>query len=265
MGQAFPAGVGYEEGLRLLSFLSAHPSTARFISRKLATYFVCDDPPAPLVDRMAQAFLASDGNVADVLQTMVSAPEFWSAQSVRQKIKSPFEFVVSACRGVDANLSQTLPLFRVMDRMGQKLYHYQAPTGFPDKAAYWVNTGSLLNRMNFGLDLGSGRIRGVTWSMPVKREVTEPESVEAAMRSSFRQLLPERDPEPTVYRLQQAWDDPRWVSGVRKALSAAGVANADEEGVREKPLSETGTGPITDKHLSLILSMIIGSPEFQRR
>ncbi len=161
LGHVFPAGGGYEEGLELFEMLAHHRSTALFISRKIAVRFVSDDPPQSLIDRMAKTFLEKDGNIRQVLLTMVTAPEFWSPAAIREKTKSPFELAIGASRRLRAEIDQPYPLYTWITRMGEKKYYYQAPTGFPDKGAYWINAGSLLNRMNFGLALAEGQVPGV--------------------------------------------------------------------------------------------------------
>jgi uncharacterized protein (DUF1800 family) len=161
LGHVFPAGGGYEEGVELLEMLAHHPSTARFICRKIAIRFVSDDPPQSLIDKMVKTFLQKDGDIRQVLITMVTAPEFWSPAAVREKTKSPFELAIGAVRSLHATIDQPYPLYTWITRMGEKMYYYQAPTGFPDKGVYWINAGSLLNRMNFGLALAEGQVPGV--------------------------------------------------------------------------------------------------------
>jgi uncharacterized protein (DUF1800 family) len=161
MGHVFPAGGGYEEGVELLDMLARHASTAKFICRKIAVRFVSDDPPQSLIDKMTKTFVARDGDIRQVLITMVAAPEFWSPAAVREKTKSPFELAIGAVRSLRVEIDQPYPLYAWITRMGEKKYYYPAPTGFPDKGSYWINTGSLLNRMNFGLALAEGQIAGV--------------------------------------------------------------------------------------------------------
>jgi uncharacterized protein (DUF1800 family) len=161
LGHVFPAGGGYDEGVELLEILAHHPSTAKFICRKIAVRFVSDEPPQSLIDKMAKTFLAKGGDIRQVLITMVTAPEFWSPAAVGEKAKSPFELAIGAVRSLHAQIDQPYPLYTWVTRMGEKKYYYPAPTGFPDKGIYWINTGSLLNRMNFGLALAEGQIMGV--------------------------------------------------------------------------------------------------------
>jgi uncharacterized protein (DUF1800 family) len=182
LGHVFPAGGGYDEGVDLLEMLAHHPSTAQFVCRKIAVRFVSDDPPQSLIDKMAKTFLSKDGDIRQVLITMVESPEFWSPAAVREKTKSPFELAIGAVRSLHAEVDQPYPLYTWITRMGEKKYYYQAPTGFPDKGAYWINTGSLLNRMNFGLALAEGQIAGV------RVETVNAEEVGLAIGSPENQL-----------------------------------------------------------------------------
>ena len=111
----------------------------------------------------AAAILARRPAVKPVLEAIAESPDFWG--SVGAKIKSPFELAASAVRGLDADVSEPRETLRRIADMGQKLYAYQAPTGYPDRAEAWVNTGSLASRMTFGLDLAAGRVRGVDFEL----------------------------------------------------------------------------------------------------
>src|SRR4029077_10682164 len=104
LGQAIPASGGERDGERVIDILVRHPSTARFISTKLARHFVSDEPPAALIDRMAATFRSTDGDIRAVMTTLVMSPEFWSRETYRAKIKTPFEVVVSAVRALDGHL-----------------------------------------------------------------------------------------------------------------------------------------------------------------
>ncbi len=160
LGQKIDAG-GERDGEEVLDMLARHPSTAHFISKKLAQRFVTDNPPPALVERMADTFLKTDGDLRQVMRTMIWSPEFWSKDTYRAKIKKPFELVASAARATDAQMELPLPLVQWTDRIGEPLYRCQPPTGYSDTADAWVNTGALLNRMNFALALTSNRLRGI--------------------------------------------------------------------------------------------------------
>ena len=142
-------GGGMKDGEQVLDLLAAHPSTARFISTKLARRFVSDTPPAALVDRLAARFTATRGDLREVMRTLLASPEFLAPDSISAKTKTPFEFVASAVRATDLSRTDARPLVRSMQELGMPLYQCQPPTGYKDTADAWVNTGALVARMNF--------------------------------------------------------------------------------------------------------------------
>src|SRR6185312_10096251 len=158
------------------------PATAKLISTQLAIRFVSDTPPPALVERMAKAFVASDGDIKTVLRTMFDSPEFWSPEVYRAKVKTPEEFVVSAVRASGADVTDAQPLVGALNRLGMPLYGMQTPNGYDWKADPWVNTGDLVDRMNFALVLTSDRVPGVqtNWTrlLGVPPEGMQPASLE---------------------------------------------------------------------------------------
>ena len=160
LGVRIAAGGGMEDGMQVIDLLARHPATARFIAAKLVRRFVADDPPPALVTQAAEAFRRSDGDIRSVLSAVVSAPEFYSSEAYRAKVKKPLEFVASALRAVDAETDGGPPLLRYLGRMGEPLFLSQPPTGYPDVASSWISPDALLTRMNFALDLAANRIRG---------------------------------------------------------------------------------------------------------
>jgi uncharacterized protein (DUF1800 family) len=161
LGRRYPAGRGIEDGVEVLDQLARHPSTARHLATRLAVRFVADEPPAALVDRLAASYLASGGDLRRLMRELVESPELWSPDARHAKVKSPFELAASALRAVGAELRDPRPTLEWISRMGQPLYACQAPTGYPDHAEAWVNTGALVHRINFGAELAGGRIAGV--------------------------------------------------------------------------------------------------------
>jgi uncharacterized protein (DUF1800 family) len=161
LGVVIPAGGGESDGEKVLDIVAHHPSTAHFISRKLAQRFVADEPPATLVDRMAQTFLKSNGDIREVLETMLASKEFWSAGAYRSKMKSPLEMVASAVRAVNGDVDFAFPLVNQVAQLGEPLYRKQEPTGYSNSSEEWVNTAGLLARMNFALQLANNKVPGV--------------------------------------------------------------------------------------------------------
>jgi uncharacterized protein (DUF1800 family) len=284
LGKKFQAGGGYEEGVALLSMLAHHQSTAKFISKKLAIRFVNDHPPQSLIDKMAATFLSTNGDIKSVMITMVSAPEFWSSDALREKTKSPFELAISAVRSLNATVTQPYQLYTWINKMGQQMYYYQAPTGFPDRSEYWINTGSLLNRMNFGLALASKRIPGISFNLAAMNNNHEPESSEAALLTYSKIIMPERNLNATIERLKPLLNRQDLGQSVAKAAEKTAPPQAMNTMVNEDAnLMDAGTERQklkgkkalinattvqkngTNNMLSQVVGIIIGSPEFQRK
>src|ERR1017187_2268580 len=161
LGVRIPAGGGIDDGFQVLHLLAHHPSTARFISRKLAMRFVADDPPETLVNRMAATFLKKDGDLRAVLKTMFDSPEFWSRGAYRAKMKSPLEMVASSLRAVDAQVDFAFGLNNQLNQLGEPLYRKAEPTGYSNSGQEWLNSAGLLARMNFSIALVNNKVPGV--------------------------------------------------------------------------------------------------------
>jgi uncharacterized protein (DUF1800 family) len=161
LGVKISAGGGMSDGEKVLDILARHPSTAHFISRELAQRFVADNPPDTLVNRMAQTFLKTGGDLREVMKTMLASKEFWSVDAYRTKMKSPLELVASAVRVEDGQVDYALSLANQVAQLGEPLYRKQEPTGYSNLGKEWVNTAGLLARMNFALQLADNRIPGV--------------------------------------------------------------------------------------------------------
>jgi uncharacterized protein (DUF1800 family) len=153
LGHTIKAGGGKKDGDAVLDLLANHPSTARFIATKLARRFVADEPPQTLIDRAARRFTETGGNIREVVKSILTSPEFFAGDSYRVKVKTPFEFVVSAVRATGTDTNNAMPLVLAVRNLGMPLYGCQPPTGYSDKAEAWVNSGALLNRMNFAVSL----------------------------------------------------------------------------------------------------------------
>ncbi len=165
LGHTIPAGGGVKDGEMVIDILAHHPSTAKFVSTKLVRRFVSDTPPPSLVDRVTAVYTRTDGDIREMLRTIFTSPEFNSKEAYRAKIKSPFELAVSAIRALGADVNAPLQTAQFIAKMGEPLYLYQAPTGYPDRADQWVNTGSLLERLNFGLALTTNKLRGAAFDV----------------------------------------------------------------------------------------------------
>jgi uncharacterized protein (DUF1800 family) len=231
---------GEKEGEEMLDVLAHHPATAKFISRKLAMRFVSDNPPQSLVDRMAETFLKKDGDIREVLRTMFHSPEFWAADAYRAKMKTPFEFVASAARASGADIQNALPLVGTLNRMGMPLYAMQPPTGYSMKAEAWVNSSALLNRMNFALQLASGKLPGMSLDPQALIPGPAPADAQAALAALEQSILAGDVSMQTHTVLQKQLGDPQ---------------------ISQRRLDDPDKKP----NYGAIAGLIMGSPEFQRR
>jgi uncharacterized protein (DUF1800 family) len=161
LGVTIPAGGGIEDGLKVLDIVSRHPSTAHFVAKKLAQRFVSDTPSASLVEAMAKTFQQKNGDLREVMRTMLASKEFWSQGAYRAKVKSPLEMVASAVRATGADVTFAFGLANKIADLGQPLYRKQEPTGYSNSSEDWVNSAALLARMNFALDLTGNKLPGV--------------------------------------------------------------------------------------------------------
>jgi uncharacterized protein (DUF1800 family) len=165
LGVHFRAGGGIEEGQRMIHILAHHPATAHHIALQICQRLVSDDPPSALVDRVAKKFLATDGDLRETVRAVIDSPEFWDPKDYRAKVKSPFEYVISAVRAVNATVNNPLPIARALQQIGEPLYGAQPPTGYSDRAEVWLNTGALMNRLNFAVALANNQMPGVRASV----------------------------------------------------------------------------------------------------
>jgi uncharacterized protein (DUF1800 family) len=231
---------GMKDGEKVLDILARDPHTAHHISYELAQRFVSDTPPAALVDRMAQSFLKSDGDIREVLRTMIYSPEFWSNEAYRAKIKTPFELVASATRAVGAEVQIPLLLVQWTSRIGQPLYQCEPPTGYSDKADAWVNTGALLSRMNFSLALTSNRLRGAQVDIDSLFGSDMAANPHATLDRAIQLLLGGQASQQTRDTLEKQLDDPQILQ-----------ATLDDK--------------VKQVNAAMIAGLVLGSPEFQRR
>ena len=247
LGKKIHAG-GMKDGEQVIDLLVRNPSTAKFISTKLARRFVSDNPPPALVARMAGTFKSSDGDIRAVMRTMMYSPEFWTRDAYRAKIKTPFEFVASTVRALGTDVDTPMPLVQWVGRIGEPLYQCQPPTGYSDKAEAWVNTGALLNRLNFSLALAGNKVRGSradiaallgTDSAPDSKTDSKTDSKQILDRAVQLFLGGQATP-TTIETLQKRLDDPQVVQ-----------AKLDD--------------PVRRVDLAMVIGLVLGAPEFQRR
>jgi len=232
---------GENEGMQVLEILAHHPSTARFVSTELAQRFVSDDPPPSLIDAMSKTFLKTDGDIRAVLETMFRSPEFWAPEAYRARVKTPFEFVVSSLRAMQAEISDPQPLLAMLNKMGMPLYGMQPPTGYSTKADVWVNSAALLDRMNFGLALATNRLPGTSFNLA--------------------QLLngaPGTGTDPYQVQLK-----------LEQTLIAGDISKQTHQTIEERIVGPEAMAEFEDSghrpNVNVIAGLLLGSPEFQRK
>jgi uncharacterized protein (DUF1800 family) len=239
LGKKIHAG-GMKDGEQVIELLARHPSTAKFISTKLARRFVSDTPPQSLVARMTKSFESNDGDIRAVLKTMIYSPEFWSRDAYRAKIKAPFELVVSTARALGADLDTPMPLVQWTGRIGEPLYQCQPPTGYADKSDAWVNTGALLNRLNFSLALAGNKVRGSRSDVGSLLGPVADGDAKAALNRAVQVLLGGQTATTTVETLEKQLENPQILQ-----------AKLDD--------------PVKRLDLGVVAGLVLGAPEFQRR
>ena len=257
---------GENEGLQLLHILATSPSTAHFISRELAVRFVSDHPSPALVDRMAKTFLSTHGDIAKVLKTMLDSPEFWSAPDTGNKIKTPLDYVVSAVRATDADVSQPYRLVSELRVMGMPLTGTRQPNGYSMTDNAWASSSELIDRMNFALALAANRIPGVIVSLdqllgPYAADPNanvNPEQQEVFLEQAILHApAPERMHQAVLESLSDTAQQTRAAASL--VLAGDGGANPFDPGLK-RPDAQ-----IVSMQQAIMAGLLIGSPEFQRR
>ena len=261
MGRIFKEN-GEREGRDLLHFLATRPATAHFVSHKLAVRFVSDDPPQSLVDRMAKSYLASGGDISVVLKTMFHAPEFWSTTTYRAKVKTPLEYVVSAARASNADITNFQPLTNALRDMGMPVFGCIPPTGYKWDAADWVSTGALVNRMNFALSLAANRLPGITMTWSGQNpQPASPESEEARLQSILVAGEVSESTRASVLE-QLVAQSPNTPAPQPQPRAQAKPVSASAGG---RPQNQPPAPSAQEKQDQLLAGLLLGSPEFQRR
>jgi uncharacterized protein (DUF1800 family) len=284
---------GMNEGLEVLHMLATSPATAKFISTKLATRFVADDPPPALVDRMTQAYLSSDGDIKTVLRTMFESPEFWGPDVERAKVKTPLEFVTSAVRASGATVANSLGLVVALDRLGMPLYGMQTPNGYSWQSEPWVSTGALVSRMNFALVMAGDKLPGVTtdWTKLLGAAgKNRPGAAETAGMSGVGAGMGSADVDPEVAAKERRLEmvllgqplsektraavigqsnDATAAMQAVKEFQGGGYGKGDAAGIYMRGAfglnaDQKGLVP-DDRQAAIMAGLMLGSPEFQRR
>jgi uncharacterized protein (DUF1800 family) len=243
---------GYKEGLEVLHLLATSPATAHFICRKLAVRFVSDDPPQSLVDRLSTVFLASNGNIGEVMRFLVQSPEFWSVTSYRAKIKTPEDFVISAVRAGGIDVQDANVVVKAIGDLGQPLYGRQTPDGYSMLSTPWVNSSALLERMNFSLALAGNRLsKGVT--------------VDWLSKLGAPSLVPELEERQIEDLLLHGHVSENTRNLILQQLATTQQQAAKPVATAPPPVTPAQAHQTADREASLTAGLLFGSPDFQRR
>jgi len=264
---------GEQEGLEVLHRLATSPATAHHLSQQLAERFVSDTPPPALVDHMAKTYLHSDGDIRQVLRTMLTSPEFWSREAYRAKVKTPQEFVLSAVRATGGEVDRPAIVLNAMGQLGMPFYGCQTPNGYSWTAAAWINSGDLLTRINIALALASHKL-GTATDLDALMKIKGPDAASTAQKETKLEALflnGELNPQARQTVLQQA-----------DALAAQGPTPLPGAEPFKPGPKQAGTMPVraafvqvmdlatpipapADKQAALVAGLLLGSPDFQKR
>jgi uncharacterized protein (DUF1800 family) len=256
LGVKIPAGGGISDGERVLDILAKHPSTAHFIATKIARRFLGDDPPKAAIDRAAQVFLTTNGSISETLKSIITSPAFFSPAVYRNKVRSPFEYVAAALRITNADTDADRPILSWISRMGQPVYGRVTPDGYPDKNSEWLSNNDLLTRFNFAGALATNSIKGTKVDAKTLLEDTDandPLKVESALS---RLILTNEVTDHTKAALEKIANDARTKkeADAGKATLPDTIALAVQKPAAKQP-----------NYVLEMLSLVLGTPEFQRK
>jgi uncharacterized protein (DUF1800 family) len=253
LGQTIPEN-GINEGMQVLDMLAHHPNTAKFIAKKLAMRFVADDPPPALVDRLAQKFLSTDGDIREVLRTLFKSPEFWSAKAYRAKVKTPFEFIISSLRATGTDLNNPGPMVGILNKMGMPLYQMVPPTGYSMTASTWMNSEALIDRMNYALALSNGQVGGTNF--------------DAGRLLALGTLTSRGFPRPNPADSESGRGQETALLLLENALLNGEVSATTQKAIRRQLDDPQVAAHALDdpkRTLNTMTALVVGSPEFQHR
>ncbi|MBV9216380.1 MAG: DUF1800 domain-containing protein [Acidobacteria bacterium] len=256
LGVKIPAGGGIRDGERVLDILASSPATARFISTKLARHFIGDDPPGALIDRTAKVFLNSNGSIPETLKSLITSKEFTAAGTFQSKVKSPFQYVVSALRATNAETDGTAILDWIK-RMGEPVFGRVTPDGYPDKADGWLSSNDLLTRFNFASALAFGQIRGTSIKLEKLVNISaSPPQLVASVISAILSGYPSDRTRASLMKAATA-EQPAQPQMLNTSAPSQGLALPGAQ--QPKPADPQRI--VAQQALALAL----GSPEFQHR
>jgi uncharacterized protein (DUF1800 family) len=262
LGQKINEG-GVKDGLKVIDILVAHPSTARFIAKKLAVKFVSDNPSPDLVNRVAKAFQDSKGDIKTTLKALFTDKEFFAPENYRAKIKTPFELAVSAIRTIGADTNSSPAILAMLNKLGEVPYGYQAPTGYPDTAEDWVNAGALLERLNFSVALASNRIPGTRADLKIFEAPTKAAILDKTIAVVLDNDISPNTKKTLLKQIEQPLPDVKTPDEVEDNLETPNMRPQQQGGRMNRQARLLA--PSGNAEVFKVVSLVLGTPEFQRQ
>ena len=262
LGQTVNEG-GMKDGLKVLDMLVNSQATAKFIARKLAVKFVSDNPSEALISRVADAFHRTGGDIKVTLKTLFTDKEFFAPENYRAKIKSPFELAISSVRALGAETNGGPQFLALLNKLGEVPYGYQAPTGYPDTAEDWVNTGALLERMNFAIAFASNRIPGTTVNLNGFDGKDRKQVLDRAITMILDGEISPATRATLVKQLEQPLPEVKAGSEVTDASLSVPNMREGQQGRQNR--QGRLLNPSGDPEVYKAVSLVLGTPEFQRQ
>ncbi len=263
LGQKVDEG-GIKDGLKVIDILVKHPSTAKFMARKLAVKFVSDNPSEAFVGRIANSFHKSGGDIKTTLQALFSDKEFFAPENYRAKIKTPFELAISSIRTLDADTNGGGGLLTMLNKLGEVPYGYQAPTGYPDSAEDWVNTGALLERLNFAVAIASNRIPGTVVNLKAFEGTGKSQVLDRAIREILGGEISAGTKATLLKQIEQPL--PEVKAGGETEDAAVEMQAMAGQGQRGRMNRQARLLPPSgNPEVFKVVSLVLGTPEFQRQ
>jgi uncharacterized protein (DUF1800 family) len=266
LGQKVDEG-GMNDGLKVIDILVSNSSTAKFIARKLAVKFVSDNPSEALVDRVAGAFQESKGDIKTTLRSLFTSEEFFATENYRAKIKTPFELLISSLRVLDADTNSSPAVLGLLQKMGEPLYGYQAPTGYPDTAEDWVNTGALLERMNFAVALSSNRIRGTRVDLSKYSASEKSKILDKAIEGILGGEIAQNTKSTLLKQIEKPLIEPKLADeedDLDVMENASMEAMPNNRRMRQNRQTQL-LPPSGNAEVFKVVGLLLGSPDFQRQ
>lgn len=262
LGQKIDEG-GIKDGLKVIDILVNSPATAKFIAKKLAVKFVSDNPSPELVNRVADAFHKSSGDIKTTLKALFTDKEFFAPENYRAKIKTPFELAVSSVRALGADTNGSPAFVAMLNKLGEVPYGYQAPTGYPDTAEDWVNTGALLERLNYAVAVSSNRIPGTTVNLKNLQGASKVQTLDKTIATVLNGEIAPATKSTLLKQIEQPLPDVKEGKDLPDAdMEVPNMRQGGQGGLNRQARLLPPTG---NPDVFKVVSLVLGSPDFQRQ